>query len=104
MLPDSETLTAMLAAATPGEWVWIIRSRRQSLRVMFPKDGCIQAYRSILETDGDHDGADYQGATEADRGLMALAPALAAEVIRLRETMAAIESRLAATWPKGDEG
>ena len=87
MLPDSPTLTALLAAATPGEWVWKIHRRRHSLRVMISKEGCLEAYRSILETDGDHDGADYRGATEADRGLIALAPALAAEVIRLRATV-----------------
>ena len=100
MLPDSPTLTALLAAATPGKWVWIIRSRRQSLRVMFPKDGCIQAYRSILETDGDHDGADYRGATAADRDLIALAPALAAEVIRLRATVETL-SQAAAMATRG---
>jgi len=159
MPPDSPTLTALLAAATPGEWVWKIRPRRHSLRVMTPKDGCLEAYWPILETDGDYDEAEYRGATEADRGLLALARPLAEEVIRLRaelskavalycdeareknaanaqlsdirnllrvhgigegedvvgelrawlnaperKVIAALESRLAATWPKGDEG
>jgi len=139
MPPDSPTLTALLAAATPGEWVWKIRPRRHSLRVMTPKDGCLEAYWPILETDGDYDEAEYRGATEADRGLLALARPLAEEVIRLRAEAAdlraqlqaaredhatdlrkaaaefaaciaedrkvidGIESRLAATWPKGDE-
>ena len=64
MLPDSPTLTALLA-----------------------KSGS-----SRLAT-----------ASEALAELCQIAPALASEVIRLRETTAALESRLAATWPKGDE-
>lgn len=86
-LPDSPTLTAMLAAATPGPWR---AAHHGTHEVEAPPNQRIADCGTI-------------GSAEADARLMALAPALAAEVIRLRETMAALESRLAATWPKGDE-
>ena len=86
MIPDSETLTKLLADATPGEWVWRVLPRRMSLRVVHPvPENCIASWTVILETDGDRDDANYRGATDPDRQLIALARPLAEEVIRLRQ-------------------
>ena len=85
MLPDNAGLKALIDAATPGKWEWRYAKHRQSLRVMRPKEGCQESYTVILETDGDRDGADYRGATKADCELIAHAPEMAAELIRLRD-------------------
>ena len=75
-LPSTEELQRLLDEATPGEWKW---------------DGTVR--RSLYSKDAEGKGRDIMKCAallypdEADAEIIALAPVLAAEVIRLREAI-----------------
>ncbi|MDQ3023027.1 MAG: hypothetical protein M3R04_01385 [bacterium] len=84
MTPTSAELEDVLAKATPGPW-----------RVRPPNSVAILGMRRHVRADGSH--IDFESMLarveqnpnrEANANLIALAPALAAEVVRLREALA----------------
>ena len=88
---DDDTLRAMLAARTPGEW---------EMRPRMAKDE--EYYVEVRGAPGGYLGCRYHdvgGTWEpvADAQLWAAAPALAAEVLRLRGMLRAASGALAAT-------
>ena len=97
MALDDDTLRAMLAAATPGEWAPYCDEGPIRYRYLAP-DGagwtysvCVGGYDSdhtcvLTATGPDEDTA------HANAQLAASAPALAAEVLRLRERAARADS------------
>ena len=97
MALDDDTLRAMLAAATPGEWAPYCDEGPIRYRYLAP-DGagwtysvCVGGYDSdhtcvLTATGPDEDTA------HANAQLAASAPALAAEVLRLRERVARADS------------
>lgn len=76
MLPDSPTLTSLLAVATPGPWRTAYHGTHE---VEAPPNQRIADCGTV-------------GSAEVDARLIALAPALAAEVIRLRANLSATDS------------
>lgn len=78
---SNDTLKRLLADATPGQWEWV------SHRLRGGTAGLIAGRREVLwpSTCNDGDTGDaWFDAAEADEALIALAPALAREVLRLR--------------------
>lgn len=83
-MPDlsNDTLAALLAGATPGEWEWVPHRLRGG------SAGLIAGRNEVLwpdtANDGDTGDAWFADTAEADEALISLAPALAREVLRLR--------------------
>lgn len=83
-MPDlsTDTLAALLAGATPGEWEWVPHRLRGG------SAGLIAGRNEVLwpatANDGDTGDAWFESTAEADQALISLAPALAREVLRLR--------------------
>ena len=79
---SNDTLARLLAAATPGEWEWVPHRLRGGTA------GLVAGRREVLwpatANDGDTGDAWFEDTAEADEALIALAPALAREVLRLR--------------------
>ena len=96
MLPDSETLTAMLAAATPGEWVLLpsegpTEGRWREGEEEAPQPACKVMAQGVVDGYGNEyvicDNVLYYPTAVRleDARLIAIARPLAEEVIRLRE-------------------
>ena len=87
--PTDEELRALLAAATPGPWEWwTSNSFRRLSSNATRKDGDVMY--GVAQRDGHGDVVLPNGGWDGpDAKLIAAAPDLAAEVLRLREHIAA---------------
>ena len=91
--PTDEELRALLAAATPGPWEWwTSNSFRRLSSNATRKDGDVMY--GVAQRDGHGDVVLPNGGWDGpDAKLIAAAPDLAAEVLRLREQVAAQAER-----------
>ena len=96
--PTDDELRALLAAATPGPWEWwTSNSFRRLSSNATRKDGDVMY--GVAQRDGNGDVVLPNGGWDGpDAKLIAAAPDLAAEVLRLREQVAA-----QADWQHADK-
>ena len=93
MLPDSAVLKSMVDDATQGEWGYDPAKEYRpgvngARNISGPQEGIFSYGGSVtIAVTGPSDDPQSM----ADAALIALAPALAAEVIRLRERLATVE-------------
>lgn len=79
---SNDTLAHLLANATPGDWEWAPHRLRGGHAGL--TSGRDEVLWPSTANDGDTGDAWFDGTSEADAALIALAPPLAREVLRLR--------------------
>lgn len=88
MSMTDDELKSLLAGTTPGAWR-VMQERPGSPDVILSDSG-----EAVLEATWDREDYARPDARDSDLALMAAAPELAAEVLRLREELAEMKLRL----------